>query len=221
MPYPPGFERYLRPTYFLDSDNQEVAKYARDIAGKSRDPVEMAISMYTHVRDRFRYNPFLLDLRESANVASELLKRPDGHCVNKAVILAALARVVEIPSRLEFFIVENHLEIGDFISILGTNRMVFHGAAGLFLNNKWLTVTPAFNSELCHKLGVDVLEFNGREDAKLQEYDREQKLAVVYVHEYGSFHDLPLDMFIRELKANYPHLVDGSVRDSRIKIVLD
>jgi len=102
-------EQFLSPTEFLDSDHDSVREYAeKNTVGASND-TERAIKLYYAVRDDFQYDPYVLDLRRESLRASKLLTKKRGYCVEKAVLLAAAARSVGIPSRLSFYIVRNHI----------------------------------------------------------------------------------------------------------------
>ena len=84
--------------------------------------------------------------------------------------------------------------------------MTFHACTEIFLNDKWVKATPAFNKELCDKLSVAVLDFNGEDHAVFQAYDNEDNLFMEYLHEYGAFDDLPYDLYLSQLEKNYPHI---------------
>jgi len=60
--------------------------------------------LYYAVRDGFRYNPYNLRMKPEEVTASHLLRAGDGHCIDKAIFLAACARALGIPSRLEFLV---------------------------------------------------------------------------------------------------------------------
>jgi transglutaminase-like putative cysteine protease len=102
-------EEYLQPTEFLDFDRQSVKQFAETHARGAKNETERAVALYRAVRDGFQYNPYLLDLRRAGLTASNLLTRNRGYCVEKAVLLAASARAVGVPSRLSFYIVRNHI----------------------------------------------------------------------------------------------------------------
>ncbi|NIV15920.1 MAG: transglutaminase, partial [Aliifodinibius sp.] len=89
-----------------------------------------------------------------------------------------------------------------------TNIMVFHGYTELHLNGRWVKATPAFNKELCEKLRVAPLEFNGEEDSIFQEYNHEGGKFMEYLHDYGRFPDVPYELFVHELKKHYPHVFE-------------
>ena len=128
-------QEYLQPTEFLDFDNKSVREYAEKYTLGITTDTEKAVKLYYAVRDGFQYNPYILDLRREGLTASNLLTRNRGYCVEKAVLLAACARAVGVPSRLSFYIVQNHIATGKLEEILNSNKLVFHGAAEVFLND--------------------------------------------------------------------------------------
>ena len=201
-----NMREYLKSTEFLDFDNESVRDFAaRNSIGKDCD-IEKAKSLYIAVRDGFRYNPYILDLRREGLKASHLLTRNFGYCVEKAVLLSAAARAVGIPSRLSFYIVKNHIATERLEQILRTDCMVFHGASEMFLNGKWVKSTPAFNRSLCNRIGVEPLEFDGLKDSVFQEFNAKGNVFMTYLHDYGAFADLPYEVYIEELKKHYAHV---------------
>ncbi len=201
--------QYLTPTAFIDSDAPDVIAYANSHTQGATNDVDRAMRLYYAVRDDFYYNPYYLDLRPEGLKASALLRREPraGYCVEKAVLLAAVARVVGIPSRLSFYNVRNHIATGRLESLLQTNLLVFHGCTELLLEGTWVKATPAFNASLCTKLNVEPLEFNGREDSVLQQFDRSGNTYMHYEHDYGAFADLPYDLYMRSLQQHYGHII--------------
>ena len=202
-------QEYLRPTEFLDSDHSEVRDFAETSIADAKGDIAKAVKLYYAVRDAFRYDPYVLDLRRESLRASALLTKTRGFCVEKALLLAASARAVGIPSRLSFYIVRNHIATERLAQALEKDYLVFHGAAEMFLNGRWLKTTPAFDRRLCEFLGVDAIEFDGTSDAIFQEYDRQGNVFMEYLHDYGSFDDLPYQMFLDELDKHYPHLTNN------------
>src|SRR3546814_6199153 len=99
--------------------------------------------------------------------ASVVISRGYVFCVNKAILLAALARAEGIPARLGLADVKNHLATARLRAHMGTDVFFYHGFAELWLDGKWVKATPAFNIELCEKFRVLPLEFDGEtEDRK-------------------------------------------------------
>jgi len=201
-----SFEKYLKPTKFMDSDHPAVIAFARKVTANIDNKTEMAVALYYAIRDGFKYNPYRMDLRPEGLKASNLLSRDYGYCIEKANLLGACARVIGIPSRLGFANVKNHIGTAKLEKILKTDILVFHGYTELYLNGKWLKVTPAFNKELCEKLNVAPLEFNGNEDSIFQEYNQKGGKFMEYLYDYGNYPDVPYDLLIKELKRHYPHI---------------
>ncbi len=202
-------QEYLRPTEFLDSDHPDVRDFAERNTARAESDRDKAVSLYYAVRDGFQYDPYVLDLRRDSLRASKLLTKTRGYCVEKAVLLAATARSVGVPSRLSFYIVRNHIATERLAKALEKDYLVFHGAAEMYLDGKWLKTTPAFNKRLCDFLGVEPIEFDGTADAIFQEYDREGNVFMEYLHDYGAFDDMPYQMFLDELDKHYPHLTQN------------
>ena len=202
---------YLQPTEFLDFDNEAVREFAETNTVGAMTETEKAVKLYYAVRDGFQYNPYILDLRRTGLTASNLLTRTRGYCVEKAILLAASARAVGVPSRLSFYIVRNHIATEKLEKALKKNYLVFHGAAEMFLGGKWLKTTPAFNKNLCKYLGVEPLEFDGTADSIFQEYDKSGNVFMEYLHDYGAFADLPYQLYLDELRKHYPHIFENQI----------
>jgi hypothetical protein len=196
---------YLKPTKFVDSDNENVIAFAKEVVGAETNEIEQAKKLYLAVRDNFLYDYYHIELTETAMKASSILKKGRGYCVEKANLLGAAARSLGIPARFGFADVINHLGADKLRDILRTDVFAFHGYTELFLNGKWIKATPAFNKSLCDKIGVKPLEFNGIEDSVFQEYD-DGIHFMEYIHFHGTFSDIPLDYFIATLRKHYPHL---------------
>lgn len=199
-------EEYLKPTEFLDFETRSVREFAKNATVGAKTPAEKAVKLYYAVREGFFYNPYRLDLRRQGLRAGNLVERDYGYCIEKAILLAAAARFHEIPSRLSFYNVRNHIAAERLVKILKTDVMVFHGAAELFLDGRWFKTTPAFNSALCRKLNVEPLEFDGTADSLLQQYQKSGGVFMEYLHDYGNFADMPYETYISELRKSYPHL---------------
>jgi hypothetical protein len=67
--------------------------------------------------------------------------------------------------------------------------------------------TPAFNKSLCDKFGVAPLEFDGINDSIFHEFAGGKKF-MEYLHDFGTFADVPRELFINSLQEHYPHLFD-------------
>lgn len=195
----------LRPNETVDSDHPAVIAFAQRHASHP-DPVQAAVDLTLAVRDGFRYSPWNIHFDHDEWKASRVLARaPEqgAHCIDKALVLAAAARVVGIPSRLHFANVRNHIGTERLEARLGTNLLVFHGYVELFLEERWVAATPAFNRELCEHLGVEPLTFDGRNDSVFQAYDRIAGRFMEYVHDYGTFTTIPFEQMFGAWQEHY------------------
>ena len=121
-----NLDLYLKPTFVIDSDSEVVKKKATLLAEKYRSQREKAKVLFYFVRDEIKYNPYPSHSVEDYR-ASKTLQRGEGYCVQKAVVLTALARAVGIPARLGFADIRNNLAPKDLVEIMGTNMFVYHG----------------------------------------------------------------------------------------------
>jgi hypothetical protein len=181
------------PGKLVDSDAAVVVEFARRVVGEARDPPERARRLYLAVRDEIRYDPYRIGRRAEEHRASVALERGWGYCVSKAALLAAGARSVGIPSRLGFADVRNHLTSDRLRRALGTDLMVFHGYTELHLGGRWVKATPAFNRELCEKVRIAPLEFDGEHDSLFQPLDLEGRRHLEYVQDRGVRLDVPVE----------------------------
>jgi transglutaminase-like putative cysteine protease len=199
---------HLAPGRFVDSDHPRIIAYARE-HGIGESPRERAVSLYYAIRDGFRYNPWGVYMQPEAFLASDALRRGaahGAHCVDKANILAACSRVQGIPSRLHFANVRNHIGTARLEAHLGSDLLVYHGYCELWLGGRWVAATPAFNRELCERLGVAPLEFDGVEDSVFQEYDQKAGRFMEYVTDHGAHVDVPFDEMVAAWRHHYPSI---------------
>lgn len=200
-------DNYIQPNYFVDSDHADIHPFIKKHTQEGQSKQEMIVQLYYAIRDGWRYNPYHVSAKKEAYRASELLNRSykrGGHCIDKANLLAACARAMGIPARLHFANVRNHIGTEKFEKMLETNLMVFHGYVELWLDDRWVAATPAFNKELCEKLQVAPLEFDGTQDSIFQEFDRNGGQFMIYEHDYGTFAEIPFELMIGEWKKYYP-----------------
>jgi transglutaminase-like putative cysteine protease len=200
------FQAYLRPTQFIDSDAPAVAEYARSTIGDAATDVERGGRLYYAVRDPIRYDPYAIGFDLSAYKASAVLAAQVGFCIQKAILLAAVARAVGIPSRLGFADVRNHLTTERLRKLMGTDVFAFHGYTELYLDGRWVKATPAFNRSLCERFKVRPLEFDGKSDSVFHPFDTEGRKHMEYLRDHGHFADFPFEGMVRAFKEHYGHL---------------
>jgi transglutaminase-like putative cysteine protease len=195
-------ERYLRPTFAIDSDSRLVKGKAWDLTTGQEDPADKARSLFYFVRDQIKYNMYVPFHLLEHYKASTIVQEGEGYCVQKAVLMAALARATDIPARLGFADIVNHLLPEKFLEIYGTNLLVYHGFTELYLSDIWIRVTPIFDADMCRKHRIIPVDFDGKTDARFHQVNQDGKLHIEYVRYYGSFEDLPLDRMLNARKES-------------------
>ena len=205
-------EEFLKETSFLNFNHSNFDIYNNSIP-KDIVKKELAVELYLKVRDGYLYDPYHLDLTFEGLKASNIIPKKRSWCVEKALLLAALARKFGIPSRLGYAIVTNHIGVEKLVSLLRRPEIVFHGYTEMFIDDKWVKCTPAFDKRICKISGVTPLDWNGEVDSMFQEFDQGNRF-MEYLHLYGGFSDVPIELMNTEMKKYYPHLFD-EVFDSR------
>ena len=203
------FALYLKPTFFLDSDSQEIMDYAECACKGVHTDREKAIRLFYAVRDDIKYDLFGYEINPLYMKASNILKKASGYCVSKGAVLTAAARAVGIPARMGFADLINHLNPGKIDELLQTNVFAFHGFAELYIEGRWVKATPAFDRRLCEKFGYYTLEFDGVNDTAYPPYNKKGDRHMEYIHLYGSFPDIPIYDLLDSVKKHYPHFFAG------------
>jgi len=187
-------EIYLKPTPVIDCDAPPVREKAQNLTADKENDVEKAKALFYFVRDDIKYNPYVLHNLVGHNKASATLSRGEGYCVQKAILLAALARAIGIPARLGFADVRNYIIPQKLLEMMhGSNLFIYHGYCELYIGQKWVKATPAFDLEMCQKYHIIPVEFDGKNNASFHRNNQEGKLHIEYVHDYGHYPDLPLE----------------------------
>ena len=194
---------HLAPTALIDSDHPAVAAFAQDKA-RGTDVRERAVALTLAVRDGFRYDPYRVDLSPRGMRASTVLELGYGWCVPKAALLAAAARAAGIPARLGYADVRNHLSTARMRESMKTDLYIWHGYVDLWIDGRWVKATPAFNLSLCEKFGLLPLDFDGVNDSIYHAFDKAGNRHMEYVHQRGTFDDMPLQQIVADFAQVYP-----------------
>lgn len=203
------FLPYLKESKNIDFKSGEFEEFMAK-ANLSGTPKEQVLQWYLFVRDAFLYDPYHLDLRSSSLTVSQIVSKKRAWCVEKALVFVAGCRVLEIPARLGFGIVQNHLGADQLELYLKRKEIVFHGYAEVFLNGKWVKCTPAFDRRICAISKLEPLEWNGEEDSLFQAFSGDTKF-MEYLHFYGEFAEIPFDLMYAEMEKYYPHLFSDPI----------
>ena len=180
----------LEPADYIDSAHPRVRDFAHR-HGAGADERERAVALFYAVRDGFRYDPYRIDLSPEGMRASAVIDKGLGWCVTKAALLAAACRAIGIPARVGYADVRNHLSTERLRQALQTDVFYWHGYAEVRLDGRWIKSTPAFN-------------IDGREDSIYHPYDRAGQRHMEYLHQRGSYDDVPLDLIVADFERLYP-----------------
>lgn len=199
---------YLNASYFFDFEDESIQALIAPFQSDALSEKEKAIALYTKVRDDWKYDPYSISLSKETYRASNIANKPNGNCVEKSIVLIACLRGLGIPARLHLGKVKNHIAVERLTEKFGSNELTPHGMVNVFLNDKWLKISPAFNASLCERLNVDPVDFDGETDSFLQQYDSEGSQFMEYTDDYGHFEDVPVEFMVQNVKEHYPHIFD-------------
>ena len=210
--------KYLDSTYFFDIESKVIQSLVARYKEEKLSNKEKAIALYNKIRDDWWYDPYSISLTKENYKASAIGEKTKGNCVEKSILLIACLRALDIPARLHLGKVKNHIAVEKLTEKFGSNELTPHGMVNVYLNGKWLKMSPAFNDKLCEKFNVEPLEFDGENNSFLQQYNGEGDLFMEYVDDYGYFEDVPLELMIQKLKEHYPHIFDTGENITEFKV---
>jgi transglutaminase-like putative cysteine protease len=196
----------LTSSAFFDFETPVVQQFLRSSKAKSTE--ELMLKLYLRVRDEIKYDPFAISFDQNDLKASRVIEQGYGHCIHKSVLLIAAARAIGVPAKLGLARVRNHMGTSRLEKILQTDVLNPHGYVELFMHGKWVKCTPAFNKQLCERLGVQPLEFDGHSDSVFQQFDRQEKGFMEYLQDHGQFNHVPIAFLKEQMQLDYPHLFD-------------
>lgn len=207
-------QEYLSSDSYLDVHHPDIKQYVERIVDGQSDQRLKICLLYRAVRDDFWYDPYHTIAEMPTFRASRLLQRGRGHCIDKASFLVCCYRAAGVPARIGLAKVKNHIATERLEKILKSNVLTPHGYVEVWTGSRWAKCTPAFNRQLCEKLNVAPLEFDGENDSIFQAYDREGGKFMEYLHDYGSFAQFPYAFILHNFRSHYPHFFDenGNLR---------
>ena len=182
----------------IELDHASMSATASELTEWWLTAREKSRMLWPDVRDEIPYSLYMISVFKEDFTASRILAWGKGYCVQKAVLLAALARAAGIPARLAFARIRNHKAPAKIVALTGTNIFPRHGYTQLFLEGTWVSMAPTFDSTLCAKIGVPVVEWDGQTDATLPLEDLNGGKYIEYVEKFGHYADLPFDWIVAE-----------------------
>ncbi|MFO8019833.1 MAG: transglutaminase-like domain-containing protein [Promethearchaeia archaeon] len=208
-------QEYLEPTEFFDFHKKRVSWKAKELsAGLSEKPNQIKTLFY-FVRDEIKYNMMSYLPQIKANFkASVTLRRGNGFCVSKAILLSTFARSLDIPARIHLADIINHKISPKVERFMGTKTFYYHGYSELYLEGDWIKLTPAFDKETALKAGyLPMCEFDGKNHAMFPEKDINGNKFIEYINDRGVYADLPLDEIEKVFIEKYGDLFRADFKD--------
>jgi len=196
---------YLQSTEFFNFNKQSVSKKAIEITEDLKTDKEKAIALFYWVRDKIKYNMLTYIPNIKANFkANVTLRRQNGFCVSKSILLSSFARAIGIPARIHLVDLINHKVSQKVIDLMGTNVMYVHGYSEFYLNRKWVKLTPSFDPKTALKgKFLPMVEFDGENDAIFPKFDNEGHQFGEYLTDRDVHADLPLEAIEKIFEENY------------------
>jgi len=200
-------ENFLAHGRFIDGDAPAVVAFARKAIARAADDIDRVLKLFGAVRDGIRYDPYV-DMGDPANFrASGVLAAGRGFCIGKAALLAGCARALGIPARVGYADVRNHLTSPRMYEHIKSDVFLWHSYVDLHIGGRWVKATPAFDLALCHKVGLQPLDFDGRTDALFHPFDLAGRRHMEYLNDRGTFHDVPFEEIQADFHRAYPELM--------------
>lgn len=186
-----SMDAFLQPTSSIDCDHPAIGKMVEELTQGAVTASDKAVRLFYYVRDKCHYNMY--DLSDDLNLyrSSRILEKGQGWCMPKAILLTSLCRAAKIPSRLILTSIRNHKSPPEAVEMMGTNVFFPHVYNHLYLNDGWVKVAATFDYDICKRIGVPAVEFDGVHDAVLPQLDLFGGLYIEYLREYGTYSDVP------------------------------
>lgn len=195
-------DKFLGPTPFIDCDAEPVKKESQEIVKGTTVHREKAARIFYAVRDGIKYTIYGNRSLPEHFRASAILSAGEGYCVQKAILLVALARAALIPARLRFAAIRNHLMPPELLEKRGTNFFAYHGYTDLYLEGSWVKATPTFDKVSCVNAGMRCVDFDGAHDTLLPSTALDGRSHIEYIEDRGVFEDVPLDAIMEASLLN-------------------
>lgn len=212
----------LAETSFLDFSSPEVAEFVAIHAGQTEGGKrQQAVNLFYAVRDGLFYEIYNAEFAREAMAASAILRKGSGLCIHKSIVYAAVLRKIDIPSRLWFVDVKNHLCSERLARMMGDRAFHYHCLVSLKLDERWIRATPVFNKRLCQLFKMKPLEFDGHHDCVQHPYDEDGRKYMELLRDHGEFDDLPHEMILKGLREKHGSLFATETRFHAGSLVRD
>ncbi len=193
---------FLEPTPFVEASHPAIVARVRELGVDALSPRERAARLFEHVRSDVRYE-FMAKFQRDEYVASNILANNQGFCVQKAVLLAALARAAGVPTAIVLCDMRDHALPERLVRTIGTDVMHHHGLNAFYLDDRWVTVDASLDPRFLEKKRYPRVPFDGTADAFLPAQTIDGGRAAEYLTFHGRFAELPFEQTTQAFIAGY------------------
>jgi len=182
----------LLPSSLFDYDNETIQSKINQLKIKSDDPWVRTEKIFNFVRDNIIYDfaPEITGL--SSWNASIILKSGNGFCHQKAILLTALLRALEIPTCLVFQNVKDHMLLSSrFLKLLPGGYLPTHALVAVNISNKWYRLDASLDSTLCTRKGYHISQIEFGKETLLPTHTLDGRQHFSIEKELGYFENYP------------------------------
>jgi transglutaminase-like putative cysteine protease len=147
---PSAFSKYLEDTPEIQSNNPEIRKITKEIAGGESDVLSKTLKINKWVYDYLEKKPV------DTFSAVDALKSKEGECQSHSNLFAALARAAGIPTKI----------ISGIVYSKDYNGFLYHAWVEVYAG-KWVALDPTFGEEEVDATHVKLVEGGWEEQLKL------------------------------------------------------
>lgn len=123
-------------------------------------------------------------------------------------MLSTFARAINISARIHLCDIINHKIPQKVIDYIKTKIFYIHGYSELYLDGKWVKLTPAFDKQTSIKGNYVLVEFDGKHDGLFAPYDDEGNFFVEYIKDRGVYADVPFEKIKRVILEKYKPMLE-------------
>jgi len=198
----------------IDSSHDQVQLQAVALTAGLRAEDEKARALFEFVRDAV---PYTFVWRQGAQQtpsedwfrASATLARGSGMCIQKAVLLCALARAAGLRSRISFQSLRDYRLPRELVALMG-DVLTPHGLVTIDIHGLPVRLDPSLDRALCDRKGYRLAEFCSTRDVLLPSVDAAGKPHFEILEEFGEFDVFPTGFVMSVFEAQFRGLdVDG------------
>jgi len=193
---------FLRPTFFIDSDHESIASLASELVDMSDPPEARAEAVFNFVRDDIKYD-FGAKVHQHEYVASYVLEKGKGYCVQKAILLCALGRAANVPVALVHSNLVDHTLPPAYIKKLGTNVMYSHGLNAFYLDGKFILADATLSPDVVGKRGYRKTGFDPGKDNLIPATTPDGSPHAEYLKFHGLFSEFDHERMVKKLILHY------------------